>query len=145
MRIFTPIGINNLALWPWPWSLTYLLEDLTLQRTFELWVLELIHFTWIRCGKAFLGYQHFYPVTTSKIDLFFKNINPSNNFWTVSARALIFHMDFLWDKAFPWAPTISTLWPLPWGLTYFLKNFSLAKNFWTVSARVYTFHMNISS
>ena len=62
----------------------------------------------------------------------------------MSVRALIFHMNILLDKAFPWVPTILILWPLPWSLTYLLKTFSLAKNFWTVSARVYIYPMNIS-
>ena len=31
-----------------------------------------------------------------------KNFNLANNLWTVSARALIFHMSIPCDKIFPW-------------------------------------------
>ena len=42
------------------------------------------------------------------------NFNLANNFWTVSARALIFHMNIPCDKTFPWVPLFFTLWPWPW-------------------------------
>ena len=32
------------------------------------------------------------------------NFNLANNFWKVSARALIFHMSIPCDKTFPWVP-----------------------------------------
>ena len=73
------------------------------------------------------------------------NFNLANNFWTVRARALIFHMNIPCDKTFPWVPLFFTLWPWPWSLTHFLKNFNLANNFWTVSARALIFHMSIPS
>ena len=41
------------------------------------------------------------------------NLNFANNFWTVSARALIFHMNIPCDKTFPWVPLFCTLWPWP--------------------------------
>ena len=41
------------------------------------------------------------------------NFNLANNFWTVSARALIFHMSIPCDKTFPWIPIFFTLWPWP--------------------------------
>ena len=59
------------------------------------------------------------------------NLATYNNFWTVSARALIFH--------------IFTLWPWPWSLTHFFENFNFANNFWTVSARALMFLVTRSS
>ena len=47
----------------------------------------------------------FDPVTlTFEFDLLLKNFNLANNFWTVSARALIFHMSIPGDKTFPYIP-----------------------------------------
>ena len=44
------------------------------------------------------------------------NFNLANNFWTVSARALIFHMNIPCDKIFPWVPCDLKLgvWPIFW-------------------------------
>ena len=47
--------------------------------------------------------------------------NFASYFWTVSARALIFHMNIPCDKTFSWVPLFFTLWPWPWSLTHFLK------------------------
>ena len=55
------------------------------------------------------------------------NFNLANNFWTVSARALIFHMNIPCDKTFPWVPLFPTLWP--WSLTHFLKTITLLITF----------------
>ena len=49
------------------------------------------------------------------------NFNLANNFWTVSARALIFYMSIPCDKTFPWIPLFFTLWRWPWSLTHFWK------------------------
>ena len=60
------------------------------------------------------------------------NFNLANNFWTVwtvSARALIFHMSISCDKTFPWAPLFFTQWPWPWSLTHFLKTLTLLITF----------------
>ena len=72
------------------------------------------------------------------------NFNLANNFWRVSARALIFHMNIPCDKNFPWVPLFFTLWPWP-TLEFdpFFVNFNLANNFQTVSARALLFDMNI--
>ena len=52
------------------------------------------------------------------------NFSLAYNFWTVSARALIFHMSFPFDKTFPWVPLFFfTLLPWPWHLT--LKKWKL--------------------
>ena len=42
------------------------------------------------------------------------NFNLVNNFSTVSARALIFHMSIPCDKISPWVPLFFTLRPRPW-------------------------------
>ena len=65
-------------------------------------------------------------------DIFFQNFKLSNNFWTVSARALIFHMSI----SLP-IPTFLTLLPWPWSLTYFLKILTLL-----ITARALIFHMS---
>ena len=57
------------------------------------------------------------------------NLNLANNFWTVRARALIFHMNISCDKTFPWGALFFTLWPWPWSLTHFLKPLTLLMTF----------------
>ena len=62
----------------------------------------------------------FDPVTlTLEFDPFFENFNLANNFWKLSARALIFHMSIPCDKTFPWVSLFLTLWLWPWSLTHF--------------------------
>ena len=51
------------------------------------------------------------------------NFNLAYNLWTVSARALIFHMNIPCDKTFLCVPLFFTLWP--WPLTLFLKTLTL--------------------
>ena len=53
------------------------------------------------------------------------NFNLANNFWTVSARALIFHMSIVSGKTFSGLPLFLTMWAWPWSLTYFLKTLTL--------------------
>ena len=65
--------------------------------------------------------------------------NLANNFWTVNARALIFHISISCDTTFPWVPLLLTLWPWPWSLTHFLKNFNLPNNFWTAMLNLWYF------
>ena len=57
------------------------------------------------------------------------NLNIANNFWTVNARALIFHMSIPCDKIVPLVPLFYTLWPWPWSLTHFLKTLTLLITF----------------
>ena len=57
------------------------------------------------------------------------NLNLANNFWKVSARALIFHMSIPRDKTFQWVPLFFTLWPWPWSLTYFFKTLTVLITF----------------
>ena len=53
----------------------------------------------IPCDKTSWVPIIFYPVTlTLEFDLFSENFNLANNFWTVSARALILHMSDPSDK-----------------------------------------------
>ena len=56
-----------------------------------------------------VGTNNFYLMTlTLEFDLvLFENFNLANYFWKVSVRALIFHMNILWDKALL-EPTILT-------------------------------------
>ena len=98
-------------------------ETLTLLITFKQWVPELWYFTWVFIViRPFSGTIIFNPVTlTLEFDLLFKNFNLAKIFWTVSARALIFHMSIPCDKTFLWTPSFLTLWPWPWSLSYFLK------------------------
>ena len=50
-----------------------------------------------------------------------RNFNHANNFSTMSARSLIFHMSISFDKNFPWIPTFLTSWPCHWSLTSLIK------------------------
>ena len=60
-----------------------------------------------------MGTIIFYPVTlTLKFDPFFENFNLANNFWTVSAWALIFHIGIPGDKTFPYIRLFFTLWEI---------------------------------
>ena len=62
---------------------------------------------------------------TLEFDPFFEKCNLSNNFWTVSARALIFHTSISCDQTFQWVPTFFTPWPWPWSLIYILETLIL--------------------
>ena len=73
---------------------------LTLLITFEQQVLELWYFTWV-----FLVIRRWYHnFLTCDLDLrvwpIFKKFNLANNFWIVSARALIFYMNIPCDEIF---------------------------------------------
>ena len=57
------------------------------------------------------------------------NLNLDNNFWTVSTRALIFHLSIPCDKTFPGVPLFFTLRPWPWSLTHFFKDLTLLITF----------------
>ena len=109
-------------------------KTLTLLITFEQWVLELRYFTWIfPVIRCFCGYHYYFflflPVTlTLELDPFFENFNLSNNFWTVSVRALIFHMSIPCDKSFLWVPLFFTLWL--WPLTLLITFEQRGLEFW---------------
>ena len=92
-----------------------------------------------------MGTIIFDPVTlTLEFDPFFEIFNLANNFWSVSARALIFHMSIPCDKTFQWVPIFFTLWPWPWSLTHFLKTLTLLITFeqWVLEFW-HTFNMSI--
>ena len=96
-------------------------------------------------AKPFCGYQHvFYSVTLTLESYFFLTLTfaLANNLWTLSARALIFHMNILWDKAFSWKQII---WPCDLDIRVWptFSKLYLANNFWIVSGRALIFHMNI--
>ena len=114
--IFLPCNLD-LGVW-----LTFL-KTLTLLITFEQWVIEIWYFTWVFLViRPFCGYHYFLPCD---LDLgvwpIFENFNLANNVWTVSARALIFHVSIPCDKTFPWVPLFFTMWPWLRSLTNFLK------------------------
>ena len=87
---FLPCDLD-FGVWP------IFLKTLTLLKTFEQWVLELWYFTRVSLViRPLRGFHHFWPC-----DLYlgvwpiFGNFNHANNFWIVSARALIFRMSIL--------------------------------------------------
>ena len=91
-----------LTLWPWPYTLTYILKRLNVLITFEQW--GLWYFTWvIILTRPFCGYNRFDPVIlTLEFGLLFENLNLVYNFWTVNVRALIFHINIPYDNFFNW-------------------------------------------
>ena len=62
-----------------------------------------------------------------------------NNFWTVFARAVIFHMSIpFWGYKHFWPNVLDLgVWPI-------FGSFNLAYNIWTAWARALIFHKNIS-
>ena len=74
-----------------PWSLRYFLKTLTLLITFEQQVLELLYLTWVFLVTEHLLLFTMWPWPLS-LTYFLENWKLFNNFWTASARALIFHM-----------------------------------------------------
>ena len=101
---------NFFTMCPWTW----IFKTLTLQIAFEQWVLrpfKLIFFV----TRTFWKYQMFLPC---RRDL-------ANSFWSVSARALIFHMGIPCDKIFPCIPTFFTLWHWTRSFAYFLNKLSM--------------------
>ena len=81
-----------------------------------------------------------WPSLTLEFDPFFENFILAYNFWTVSARALMFHMSIPCDKTFSWIPLFFTLWPWPRSLTHFLKTLPLLITFeqWVLEHWYYT-------
>ena len=76
------------------------LKTLTLLITFK----HSLFYMNIPCDKTFLWvplYLTLWPCPWS-LTHFWVNFNLANNFWTVSARALIYHMSIPCDKTFPW-------------------------------------------
>ena len=64
--------------------------------------------------NLFMGTKISNHVTlTLEFDLFSENFNLANTFWTVGARALIFHMSISCDKIFLLVSRYLFLWPWP--------------------------------
>ena len=59
----------------------------------------------------------------------------ADNFWTMKARALIFHMNIPTGKTFPWVPTSLTFWPWPMIVWPIFENYNPVNTFWEVSAK----------
>ena len=116
-------------------------ETLTLLITFDRWVLEFWYLTWVFLViRSFREYHYIWPCDLDRgVLLNFWKLQLAYNFWTVSARALIFHMGIPCDKTFLWIPIVFTLWSWPWSLIYFFENFNLAATFLSVS---YSFNVS---
>ena len=134
-----------MTLWPWLWSLAYFLKTWTLLITFERWVLELWYFTCVSIViRPFRGYHYFFSpvIFTLEFYLIFENLNPVQNFSTVSARALIFHMIIPCDMSFPWVSFF--LYPVTLHFEFNpLKKLTLLITFGKVSTRTLKFHKSI--
>ena len=99
------VDTNILTLWSWPWILTNFLKTYSLLITFEQWMLELWYFTWVySVTRPFRGFQHRLPWIWS-LTFFSENVTLAINFWTVIAKALIFHVSITCDKTFLQIPT----------------------------------------
>ena len=107
MRQGPPVGTNNfdLDLGVWP----IFLKTITMLRTFELWVLELIHFTWIFVvTKSFHGYQHFFTLWPWPLKLTYFQETLIVNFEQFVMEVWCF-IWILYDMTFPWIPTVFDL------------------------------------
>ena len=91
------------------------------------------------CQHLSLSTNNFYQVTlTLYFVILFENFKFVENFWTVQARILLFHLSILFDKTFCFDP-----WPLPYlefelilkGLTFLITFEKLV--------RCFLFHMSI--
>ena len=124
-----------------PLSLRYFLKTLTLLITFEQQVLELLYLIW-----AFLVTKHLLLFTMwpwpLSLTYFFENLKLFNNFWTASARALIFHMSIHFLVTRPLHNTnifilVTLTLELSLLLTFevdpLIGNFKFSNNLWTVS------------
>ena len=88
-------------------------ETLTLLITFEQWVLEFWYFTWeFLVIRSFRGYHFVLPCDLDfnlRVWPIFWKLYLAYNFWTVSARALVYYMSILCDKTFQWVLDLLTL------------------------------------
>ena len=89
----------------WPVCHSVILsETLTMLITFGQWVLEFWYFIWVFLViRPSVSTIIFYPVTlTLEFDPFIlKTFNLANKFWTMSAKALLFHLSFSSVNTFP--------------------------------------------
>ena len=81
--------------------------------------------------RPFRGYHYFLSCDLGVWQFFLENFNLANNFWTVSAGALIFYMSF------PCRGYHYFFYPVTLTLEFdpFLDNLNLANNFRTVSVK----------
>ena len=79
------------------------------------------------------------------LPFFKKKFNLPKSFWTVTAKALIFHRNILWDKTFPCGTLYQQIWPCDLDLGFVLpsENFHFAKNFWTVCVKLFLVTTNM--
>ena len=78
---------------------------------------------------------------TLMFDLLFKNFNLGHKLWTVSDRALIFHMCIPCDKTFHIIPSLLTNVTLTLKFDILFKNFNLGHKLWTVRDRAFRFQV----
>ena len=71
------------------------------------------------------------------------SFNHANNFWWVSARALIFHMSIPCDKTFPREPFFFYTVTLALEIDPFFEHIYIAFNFLTGSTRALIFYISI--
>ena len=123
-----------------------------LKINFKQWVLELWYFTWV-----FLVLWQDLSVKTNILTCglnlgvwlyFFKSLSLLSE-WTVRVRTLLFHMSILWNKNFPWVPTILPcdldlgVWPTFWKLINFVNNNGIVSgHLWPLSG-AFVFHKHI--
>ena len=72
----------------------FLSETLTLLKTFEEWMWELLYFTWVFLViNLSVGTTIFFKCDLDiEFDLFFENFILANNLWTVSARLFVLNL-----------------------------------------------------
>ena len=129
------------------WHIVFVLsvilsETLTLLITVEQWVLELWYFTWVFLVMRLFRWCHYFLPFNLDFGVWpiFWKLYLAYNCWTVSARALIFHMSIPCDETFLWVPLFFTLWSWLWSLTHFLKTLTLLITFeqWVLEVWYFT-------
>ena len=95
-----------LTLWPWSWSLTYLLKIISLQIKIKQWIVDLWYFKWVYLSVESKCFNH---VTLEAYVL--KTFNFFNNIWIWVLELWYFTWLFLVISS------VDTFWP--WHLTNF--------------------------
>ena len=115
-----------------------LCETLTLLITFKHWMLGLWYSTcYFLVTIPFREYYQFWPCD---FDDFFENISFTKNFWTVSARALIFHLNISRDKNILLIMNRFDFVNLSFKIGLLFENFNLLITFqkWVIAFKYYT-------
>ena len=99
-----------LTLWPCLWPLTYIYKTLTSVITFKQFEIGPLYFTCVFLMTVpFNWYQTFDLLNfTVTFDLYLQNLNLSQNFKTVTGRAVIFHMCIACAKTLPMVPKLES-------------------------------------